>query len=163
MSLYVFSHRLPMKKYSCLKNGMSGFLVVMFVMAYVTLGFPPTYELFPFYSWSMFSEVPNDKVSFLVYVEGVNGEDFKEPILFQKAGKYVRGTGDINVQKFIQNFGKAVFEKDSEAVGKLRPLFEKKYLKGRVKYSVVREVMDPLKRWHGEKPDQEEIVVWEVQ
>jgi hypothetical protein len=109
-------------------------------------------EIFPVFSWSLFSYVEAHKTEFAVLVTEVDGRQLEAPREFMDSKDLFAGAGNMRAYYTIQNFGWAVMRRDLETVNKLRRLFESEYMKGPardVKYQVIVRSFDAIERWRG--------------
>jgi hypothetical protein len=135
-----------MKKYYRQKWGGLSFLVAMVLIGYAAIPLPGN-ELFPFYSWSMFSLVPSEKNAFTVFIHEVNGQPLLPPREFQQAGQLVHAPHSVVAYKVIQKLGDAYKNGTPQAQAQMKELFEKNYLPQPMRYALVHMNYDPLTRW----------------
>jgi hypothetical protein len=125
--------------------------VVVFLSAMLVLGLsalmrPPSYEIFPFYSWSMFALVPGEKDQFYAMV-GNDGAWVE----FTRAGGLVYQAQSVVAYNVIQKLGRAALENDSEGVANWRQQFEKNYLPPGTSFQIQHRRVDPLTRFQQER------------
>ncbi len=140
--------------------GIAAFGAVIFVVGELALLRPPAYEVFPFYSWSMFALVPGEKEQFYVVVEGPDG-----PIEFTRGGPGIVGQPTVVAYNVIQKFGRAARSGDAGELALWRDQFERANLAAGTRYQLVHRKVDTMVRWREERlggglPDGL-MVVWE--
>lgn len=108
---------------------------------------PGVVEIFPFYGWSLFTRVPNESTRYTIRIIERNGRPIDSAPLFLEAPPaLVRGNRFIG-RKVIQSLGKAHDRGETAETDRLRNLLERNYLRGRVRYELIRERYRPLERW----------------
>jgi len=102
----------------------------------------PSKELFPFFTWSLFSWVPDVRHLYVVEITRLNGETFDPPLEMQEIPQFADRT--TLAYKAIQELGRSGGSDPDK-----RATFEARYLKGQaVDYRIVRNSFEPLERWH---------------
>lgn len=84
-------------------------------------------ELFPIYSWDLFSYIPAHTAEFAIRITAVNGKTLDPPLYFNEATQYIPAAQTIEAFALIQRFGNAVYTNKSDAVT-LQEQFESLYL-----------------------------------
>ena len=108
---------------------------------------PGVDEIFPFFGWSLFSNVPNESSRYTILIEEHNGQAIDPPVVFLKAPEAIV-TGNRNIgRKVINKLGRAKTRDRKGKVKRYRRLLESNYLQGRVRYELVYERYDPLEKW----------------
>jgi len=108
---------------------------------------PGVDEIIPFFGWSLFSKVPNEESRYTLLVHRHEAEILEPPVSFLHAPDTIV-TGNRYVgRKVIQRLGRAVERGETARVGDLRRLVEESYLSGRVRYELVFERYDPVRKW----------------
>ena len=124
-------------------------LIVIFsyFIAGISIGFlnVKDEEVFPFFSWSLFSRIPNRGYQYSVQITEYNGQIIK-PVLFQKASSIVNKSHSSEPDRIIQNMGKN-FDKNTQEFEKMKNLLEGNYLGNTTKYNLVLLTYDPLQKW----------------
>ncbi len=102
-------------------------------------------ELFPIYSWDLFSYVPTHTSEFAIRITAINGEPLDLPLYFNEATKYIPAAQTIEAFALIQRFGNAVYTNNSDAVT-LQQQFEALYLQQleTVSYELVIRTFDAI-------------------
>ena len=149
-----------MKYYFWRKRGFVLFLVLIVVLGYGALSRPPSYEIYPFYSWSMFSWVPSQEDGYALFILQQGEATFNPPIEFQFAGSRVANPNSVVAFRDIQNMGIAYTKGDMKRFEELRSLFERNYLRPNTHYQLVRTNSDPLTRWKTGKRTIEPLNDW---
>ncbi|MEM9318083.1 MAG: hypothetical protein AAGA70_03645 [Pseudomonadota bacterium] len=112
----------------------------------------PSRELFPFFTWSLFSWVPEVRHHYVVEITRLNGQVFDPPIEMNEVPEFSDRTS--LAYKAVQDLGRAGGSDAGE-----RATFEARYLGGQdVDYRIVRQSYAPLERWHGAPPDATMVV-----
>jgi predicted DCC family thiol-disulfide oxidoreductase YuxK len=124
-----------------------GFIFLYFMVGTIT-GFLGVKEIFPFFSWSLFSRVPNKTTSeYAVIVSTYNGMTVFPPRLFQEAKEIIHESESIIARRLIQDFGKAYQNMEIREADELRKLFEANFIKSPAKYRLIRMIHNPVERW----------------
>lgn len=126
--------------------GVTGFALVIFVLGELALLRPPSHEIFPFYSWSMFALVPGEKDQFYVLVDTPEG-----PVEFTRGGPGIRGAHSVVAYNVIQKLGRAATSGDRADLDTWREQFERTNLEPGTRYRVLHRRVDPLTRWREER------------
>lgn len=136
-----------LKRYRRLQITAAGTFLVMFLAGEAALLRPPTYEVFPFYSWSMFALVPNETEQFYVFVTK-DGETRE----FTRAKKWVGDSANSIVAfSVIQQYGKALLSGNKKEIANWRRQFEESHIPGDLFYEVRYSKGDPMDRWQRER------------
>jgi len=130
------------------------FIAIVF-MSYASLGLiletfiRGTNEIFPIYSWSLFSRIPNNVHDFGLRILTVGDVKLNPTLYFQEADQWLPKASSITAYVNIQKLGKAILSEDAARVEDIRRVFEPLYLGGvgSVHYEVVRRSYNPLDRW----------------
>lgn len=105
-------------------------------------------ELFPFFNWSLFTKIPNEKNDYGLRITMIEGEALESPIYFESADDWLAEAHSIVAYNAIQDFGRAVRDEDEALVAEIRPYIESLYLENKpMRYDVVRRTYTPLERW----------------
>ncbi|MEM7331236.1 MAG: hypothetical protein AAF490_04020 [Chloroflexota bacterium] len=125
--------------------------VVLIIVIYTAVSYTTTRfrgsELFPFFNWSLFTKVPNEKHDFGLRLLTVDGEPLSEPIYFEEADAWFDEAHSIVAYQAIQQFGSAVREADETTIEEIRPFVESTYLENQtVRYELVRRTYLPISR-----------------
>ena len=134
--------------------GAAGLLAYLFITlstaAYMNgISTHPSKEFYPFFSWSLFSKVKNERPEYLIMIHKLDGEEFAEPIDMRKVSKQLNLKGGHRSlsYKALQNIGKTLWSEKKDAKASLST-FETQYFGGHdVDYEIVRETFRPLDRW----------------
>ncbi len=123
------------------------FLASYAVGGFMTHGSLGGREIFPVFSWALYSDAPRLEVQYtvrLLEVDGRalgNGRDLMSMPGFHRSPDYWSDAG------VVQNLGAALDEGDEERARALRRLVEANVLPGqRVRYELVKRTFDPLER-----------------
>ncbi len=134
--------------------GLAAYVLIATIAAFRITG-PTTHpkgELFPFFTWSLFSDVRDQRVEYRIVMLSLNGQTFDDPqdmrdIHTLPSFSDSRALG----YKALQGIGRDL-RLQTEDVHERRRHFEGRYF-GRhaVEYQVMRHVYNPLQRWHDGK------------
>ena len=103
----------------------------------------PSIEVFPFFTWSLFSRAPSRQSEFAIEVVALDGQQYDPPVDIMKLAEPLAlfGEDSILIHKSTQALAKA---KTDER----RLAFERSYLSGHnVSYRLVRYNFDAMDRW----------------
>ncbi len=108
-------------------------------------------EIFPVFSWFLFSKTPNTVQRFTVLVSEYDGNKFDPPVYWREAARSVKPVSgaDIHaVRVLCKRMNEVYMSNDQEKFNELRIEFENIYLSDSVvKYQIVEESYNPLERW----------------
>lgn len=126
--------------------------VISFLILYFILGKSTDYfrtgEIFPIYSWQLFSFVPQKTITeFAIEIQELQGKKLETPQLFQNMRSIIPGASLFTAYRTIQNLGRAQTRNNSIKTEKLKKQFEDLYLKLPAKYDLIQITFDPLERW----------------
>lgn len=149
----MFNRLTPSKRLSRLYAAFPLLLAV-----YVPLAFTPYFipgwkgqkEIFPFFSWDLFSLVPQREMTdYSVRIVAVDGVRLPKPVFYAEAGSRVENAGSITAYRHQQSMGRAAAKQDEAALAKLVDSFESNHLlRGRTyDYELVQRHYDPVARW----------------
>ena len=123
-----------------------GYIVTSVGAAFVIHGVrtDPGGELFPFFTWSLFSRNQNIRIDFIVEITNIDGKPVEPPRNILDAKDFL---GYIHspsiVFKAAQKFGRARGHTPS-----LKAAFESRFMGGhKVSYQIVRLEYHPVERW----------------
>lgn len=108
---------------------------------------PGVDEIIPFFGWSLFSKAPNKDSRYTLLVHRHEAEIFEPPVSFLHAPDTIVIGNRYVGRKVIQRLGRAVERGEAARVGDLRRLLEESYLSGRVRYELIFERYDPVRKW----------------
>ncbi len=102
-------------------------------------------ELFPIYSWDLFSYIPAHTSEFAIRITVINGETLDPPLYFNEATRYVPAAKTIEAFALIQRFGNAIYTNNGDAA-LLQQQFESLYLQhlATVNYDLVIRTFDAI-------------------
>ena len=102
-------------------------------------------ELFPIYSWDLFSYIPAHTSEFAIRFTAIDGVTLDPPLYFNEATKYIPTAQTIEAFALIQRFGNAVYTNSSEMT-MLQQQFEALYLQQleTVSYDLVIRTFDAI-------------------
>jgi hypothetical protein len=134
-----------MREYRCIRNGVTMFLAAYFVGGLLTLLLPQR-EIFPVYSWFLFSLVPQSGPQYGLMLTEVGGKKLVSPRLYQQAETWIDAPHSETAFSLVQQFGAAVEHHDANAK-RFRDLLEHNWLPPRTHYELVVINADPIARW----------------
>jgi hypothetical protein len=110
---------------------------------------PPTTELYPFFSWYLFADIPQTHTEYRIEVLSLGERTYEPPLPFSDtAFLFARiGRAPTEYTPIIQALGTAITAGDEPRVGELRGQLETMFSGTPARYSVVRVVYDPLIYW----------------
>lgn len=128
-------------------------LVIVYVLisctARATTHITSMVEVFPFFAWSLFSKVPNERNEFAIRIKEFDDETVDPPRFLGSFGppfgKFSSTGWDI-----LQAWGHAVSSGNEREAEERRKAFELLFLKPKVKnveYELVKRRYDVLERW----------------
>jgi hypothetical protein len=106
-------------------------------------------EVFPLFSWSLYSTVPREEADYGVRVLTVGGQALDPPLFFEDARSFFPYVNQSQLMMTVQLLGRALDSGNAEAVKRYRRLVERHHLRGRgvVHYEIVRRAFNTLARW----------------
>lgn len=141
-----------MKAHRLFQRLLGGFLGFVLLAGLGGQFLHPRHELFPFYSWFLFSLVPQPEptVFELLIHEAPVGTVFDPPISYRRLNEgTLRSPHSIDLYRNVQELGRAAQARDVEASDRLRAGLERRFrMSGPVRYEIVRQTYaDPMARW----------------
>lgn len=109
----------------------------------------PSRELFPFFTWSLFSQVSNARKEYHIAVIALDGQPLDPPVDMRTIDVFPSFSDSRSVgYKALQNLGKSL-SKGADDSDIIRERFAARFF-GRhdVDYQINRHVYNPLRRWH---------------
>jgi hypothetical protein len=106
-------------------------------------------EVFPLYSWDLFSRVPpRDNLDYDLRLIALNGRKLETPLYFSEAGPFVAGSRSPEAALVIEKFGKALARHDRVAADHQQNLLDGRFLVNvkTVSYEIVRRRWNLLER-----------------
>lgn len=111
-------------------------------------------EIFPFFSWDLFSQVPSERVQATVMLHTVGGTELDEPTTLWDSGES-RGSA-ISGAALVSELA-AALQESPERVEELRYAIEANHLPSEAVWSVAYERFSPVERWNSG-----DVQRWEV-
>jgi len=133
------------------------YFIIISVFGYSILGiyfknkFPNKWEVFPVFSWSLFSWTPNKMKEFVVEIHSIKGEKLKKSKFFHEMRKYFPKANSPTPSILLRRLGRSLRYKRKKKAQKLRNLFEKRFLLSKnspIRYSLIKRYYKPLERWN---------------
>jgi hypothetical protein len=109
--------------------------------------FHPAREVFPVYSWFLFSLVPQHQTRYALLLREVRGESLDQPRYYEEADGLVPAPHSVIMYELVQQFGGAVESHQNEQAQRLQKLLESNFLPPATRYDLVKTTFDPLTRW----------------
>ncbi|MEM8861795.1 MAG: hypothetical protein AAGD96_26025 [Chloroflexota bacterium] len=119
------------------------------------------HEIYPIFSWELFSLVPNLEVDYGLQIISMNESSLEKPTYFQELPNDFKDAESIIAFFVIQDLGKAIDANDQEAIIDLRDQIETTFFssKNNVEYAVVKRSYHPVDRWKTGKFEEEILMV----
>lgn len=109
-------------------------------------------EVFPLFSWSLFTHVPSVRTDAGVQILQLGDRAFDPPLeLLEARGLFPRASS-IQAYYTVQKLAGASMARDGAEIERLRRLFESEYLGARdrhLRYRLILRRFDPIDRWRG--------------
>ena len=143
-------------------SGLVAYALISTIAAFAITGpsTHPSRELFPFFTWSLFSRVSDVRTEYSILVLALDDRIFDEPTDMRLISAMPSFNDSRSLgYKALQNLGHAL-RLEHEGVDEQRRQFENRYF-GRhdVDYFVMLHVYNPLRRWHeGEASDDVRVI-----
>lgn len=143
-----------------LRTLMGGLLVSYFLIG-MGSEFVLGKEIFPIFSWFLFSETPNQIVNFKIVLYSHNDKTLQPPVPFHQAPASMANAGDINANVVINDLGSSFLQGKSAQINEHRKILENNYMKGQVEYGLIKETYNPIQKWNSDQGDQEVLAKFE--
>ncbi|MCB0167155.1 MAG: hypothetical protein KDI79_23200 [Anaerolineae bacterium] len=127
-------------------------IILAFVLTYAITASCTWYfyrkEIFPLFSWQLFSHVSAEKVDFGLRVTHIDDRPLNKPVYFEEAPALFPDAGSIVAYSNIQALGQAIEANRLETVGQLKIQFENRYLSHdqSLTYEIVKRKFIPIDR-----------------
>lgn len=119
----------------------------------------PSKELYPFFTWSLFSKVSDRRNEYHVAVSALDGEVFDPPVDMRNIDVFPSFADSKSLgYKALQNLGDAIRNGDDDASTSREHFAGRFFGDHDVDYRISRHRYNPLKRWR-EGPSSDEIEV----
>ena len=126
-------------------------LLLVYCIIAVAASPPNRTELFPFFSWSLFSRASSTRSDVALLIRSVDGEPLSEPRLFyEMADQFAAArTGDSRLSKLLDQLAYFVRRSDRSNIARLRAVVEGNFLRDAmsVDYDLVRIEYNPIDRY----------------
>lgn len=131
-------------------------LVALFLLVYLLGGLATraftdeaAQEAYPFFSWYLFADVPDQSFTYTVDVRSLNGVTYPTPLSWAKVPQLFNGwtQSPTHYLHLIKLLGQAVEKGDGVEVQTERTQFEKIFYGSRASYEVVKVEGNPVERW----------------
>jgi len=140
-------------------SGLVAYVVLSTSAAFMILG-PTTHpyrELYPFFSWSLFSRVSDERKEYRVTITALDDRTFDPPIDMRRVDVFPDFDDSKSLgYKALQNLGDAI-SKEADDIDRKREEFADRFF-GRhdVDYRISRHDYNPLERWR-DGPSSDEV------
>jgi hypothetical protein len=105
------------------------------------------HEIYPVFSWTLFSKVPQERIAWGLRIVAYNGQVLDSPLFYEEADGIVSDPRSISAQYAIRRMCRAELAGNAREVKDARRLLEQTYLATGIRYELVRVRYDPLTRW----------------
>lgn len=149
-----------MKRYRITQWSIVLGLILYPLIAYSTIGLPQR-ELFPFFSWELFSHIPPKEItSYGIRFNSANGNELNEPLYFEDAMHLTRHAESVDAFVTLQSLGSAIEQNDLVQVATSQQLLQSTYFGdiSAAEYEIVRRRFDLLERWQSNQYLEEEVI-----
>lgn len=106
----------------------------------------PRQEVFPVFSWFLFSLAPQRQTRYAILLHEVRGQVLERARLYSEADGLVSDPHNVVVDILIQDFGASEVDGQAAKQREFRRLMEANYLPPRTRYELVKITFDPLAR-----------------
>lgn len=133
--------------------GAAGMLiyVVLSTTAAFTITGPsthPTRELFPFFTWSLFSRIVDVRKEYHLSVFTLDGQTFHPPVDMRRLDAFPQFSDSRSLRhKALQNLGNAVENDDGDSATQRQRFAARFFGRHSVDYTISRHEYNPLERW----------------
>lgn len=112
-------------------------------------------DTYPFFNWSLFSEVPNEQQGYTIEIERIGDRDYDLPLPFSKSRFIFEEIGQSPTEytRRIEDLGRALENHSVDAVRRERGPLEKIFTGKSFSYTIFSVTYDPLKRWKTDEYD----------
>ncbi|MEX2090534.1 MAG: hypothetical protein WD989_00140 [Candidatus Paceibacterota bacterium] len=106
-------------------------------------------ELYPFFSWFLFDQVPNEKQNFTMRIISHGGQRHEPPLEFSQATDIFRTINQSATQYFyvIQDLGYGILNGNDRQIENARERLEKIFLGMPATYEILQVRYDPVQYW----------------
>lgn len=103
-------------------------------------------EIFPVFSWLLFAKVPPENFTrYNIVIYQHNGKNFNPGISFYQADKSMVTKNNVVANTLIKKMARS-YGKNQREFDKLRNVFEGSFLRGKIKYELVKEEYSLLEK-----------------
>ncbi len=150
-----------MKRYQIILKGVCIFLSLYFIGGLLSV-LAPRHEIFPVFSWFLFSITPNPDTKFALRLHEVAGKGLEQPRYYEKAEGIVNEPRSIKVYQMVQKLGKAEERDDRAEITRIRFMLEKNYVLTPCRYDLLAVTYDPVKRWKTGLMQEETVTTYQA-
>jgi len=143
-------------------SGLAAYALISTIAAFAITGpsTHPSRELFPFFTWSLFSRVSDVRTEYSILVLALDEKTFDEPTDMRLIDQLPSFSDSRSLgYKALQNLGHAL-RLELEGVDQQQRQFESRYFgRHNIDYLMMLHVYNPLQRWHeGEASDDVRVI-----
>ncbi|MEK7627917.1 MAG: hypothetical protein AAB421_00655 [Patescibacteria group bacterium] len=145
--------------YSIAKGVIFSFLAMYFVLGFMT-SFAQKGEVYPFFSWSLFSYTPNKGEAFTMEITAVGGKVQNPPIAFNETRPLFEKISQSPTQytPIIRDLGIALAHNKTSAIDLLSKKLSLLFPSGRFSYDILRIEYDPVEYWRSKTYTTHEVL-----
>lgn len=146
-----------MRYYTVLKRLITILVILYFFVGNFTWEFYKL-EIFPIYSWDLFSYIPNLSGDYGLKINAINGEYLDPPLYYQDAADLFNDTESIITFNVIQTLGQAIDQQDNAKITAAREQIETLYFGkyDQVEYELKKRTYYASERWRSGQFESEE-------
>lgn len=141
-----------MQYYTFLKRFIAIIVILYFVIGNFTWN-RYQIEIFPIYSWDLFSYIPNLSVDYALKINAIDQAYLDPPAYFQEMPNEFSEANSIVAYHVIQSLGRAIESNDEESIKSLRHQIESTYFSNHfhVEYEVRKRSFFAGERWRNNR------------
>lgn len=135
--------------YAVLKKVVLASLTLYVASAWYTHFFAPNENLYPLFSWNLFSHIPNEVQTYTIAILSYNHTTYNPPLAFDKK-LFLLSSVHRSPNEFtwaIGELGRALATQDTDAVKTYRTLVEVLFRGMPAQYEVRHAIYDPITLW----------------
>ena len=133
-------------KYKLLKR-LSYFVLIAYFAGGIWAERLPGHEVYPVFSWFLFTHVPAESLWFTIVIHKVDGQAVDPPVDYQDAAAIVPDPHSVTANYVIQRLGRDIVYRHGRGVERIRELLERDYLPRNTEYDLVRVKYHPIRSW----------------
>ena len=138
------------------------FLYIYFGIAHIGHKISDVAEIFPFFNWSLFTNVSDEKKLLEIEILAIDDEYFTKPVRYYdlKSKFPLAAAKDITHLKLLYRIYAALRTNSLEKFNALKRTLETVYLRGhrKVRYRLTLKTYNPIERWRAGRVRHVEVV-----